>query len=204
MRTVPVMSLLVFFGTLVASLPHSGFVLALGCRSPRVFLARLFLTFCDTVEVTEGWLASNGCSRSLPLSPETLHAQLTLVATVTNGPVSLCCCHVSCHVTSRHVRSAALFLALPHSANVSLARVVMATWNADDTDSPSDSDSESSVCSSADPWGQRQPQLVNNYRVSLRRELDVSTSEANRQRAFLNRRQAFLSDYDWQDADGPQ
>lgn len=80
----------------------------------------------------------------------------------------------------------------------------MATWNADDTDSPSDSDSESSVRSSADPWGQRQPQLVNNYRVSLRRELDVSTSEANRQRAFLNRRQAFLSDYDWQDADGPQ
>ena len=79
----------------------------------------------------------------------------------------------------------------------------MTTWNAGDADSCSDSDAESSVHSSADPWGQRQAQSVNNYRVSLRRELDVSTSQANRQLAFLNRRQAFLREYDWQDADGP-
>ena len=96
-----------------------------------------------------------------------------------------------------------MFLAQPHGANVSLARVVMATWNAGDADFPSDSDGESSVHSSADPWGQGQAQSVKNYRVSLPRELDVSTSEANCQHAFLNRSQAFLSEYEWQDADAP-
>ena len=132
----------------------------------------------------EGWLASNGCSRSLLLSPETLHVELTLVATITNGRLSLClsCCHVSCRVTSCHVSSAALLPALPHAANVYLDRVVMSTWNAAEGDSSSDSDGQSSVTSSADAWGQRQAQSVNNYRVSLCRELDVSASQANRQR----------------------
>ena len=98
----PLCHCLFFLGTLVASLPHSGCVLALGSRSPWVFLARLFFwLFVTPVEVTKGWLASNGCSRSLLLSPATLHAQFTLVTTVTNRPVSLClcCCHVHCHVS---------------------------------------------------------------------------------------------------------
>ena len=42
MRTVPVMSLLVFFGPLVASLLHSGLILALGSRPPWVFFP-----FCE-------------------------------------------------------------------------------------------------------------------------------------------------------------
>ena len=77
-------------GTLVASLPHSGFLVALGSRSPCVFLARLFFPrFVMPVEVKEGWLASNSCSTPLLLSFATLHAQLTLVATVTKIKIFL-------------------------------------------------------------------------------------------------------------------
>lgn len=79
----------------------------------------------------------------------------------------------------------------------------MATWNTGEGLSSSDSEDESSVTSSADAWAQRQAQTVNAYSVSLRRELDVSNSQANRQRAFVNRREAFLREYDWQSADGP-
>ena len=92
--------------------------------------------------------------------------------------------------------------ALPHAANVYLVRIVMSTWNAAEGESSSDSDGESSLTSSADAWGQRQAQSVNNYHVSLRRELDVSASQANHQRAFVNRRKAFLNEYEWQHADG--
>lgn len=42
-RMVPVMSLLVFFGALVASLQHSGFLLALGSWPPQfLFSSRHF------------------------------------------------------------------------------------------------------------------------------------------------------------------
>ena len=94
-----------------------------------------------------------------------------------------------------------MLVALADAGNVSLARVVMATCNAADSDASSSSDGESSVCSSADAWEQRHAWSVNEYAVSLRRELDVSRSQANRQCAFENRRQAFLREYDWAGAD---
>ena len=98
---------------------------------------------------------------------------------------------------------AALLLALPDTAYVYLATVVMSTWNAAEGDSSSDSDGKSCLTSSANAWGQWQAQSVNNYTVSLRQELDVSASQANRQCAFVNRHEAFLNEYDWQHADGP-
>ena len=106
-------------------------------------------------------------------------------------------------VMSRSVMSPDLYLGLAHTANVSLPRISMATCNAQDSDSSSESGSESSVASLADSWEQQAAQSVNSYTVSLRRELDVLTSEANRQHSFVNRRQAFVSDYDWQNADAP-
>lgn len=57
------------------------------------------------MEVKEGWLDGNGCPRSLLLSPDILNVELPLVATVTNGrlSLSLSCCHFSGQVTFSHV-----------------------------------------------------------------------------------------------------
>ena len=68
-----------------------------------------------------------------------------------------------------------------------------------DTDCSSDSDSLDNV--PRDPWRRRHACTVNHYPVSLRREQDVSRSNAGRQRSLQNRRQQFLREYDFEDAD---
>ena len=98
---------------------------------------------------------------------------------------------------------AAFLRSLAHGGNLSLATVVMASMYDSDTEDSSESDAASCLQTSADAWLARQAQSVNHHSVSLRRELDVSSSQANRQTAFLNRQQAFLTEYDIQYAQSP-
>ena len=79
----------------------------------------------------------------------------------------------------------------------------MASMDGSESTCSSGSDSECSLQASADPWEACQAQSVNEYRVSLRRELDVSTSQANCECSFVNRPKAFLREYDMEDADSP-
>ena len=68
-----------------------------------------------------------------------------------------------------------------------------------DSDSTCSSDIESEDASIY-AWEARGAQAVNSYRVTFRRELDISQSQAYRQRAFVTRREAFLHEYDLDDA----
>ena len=79
----------------------------------------------------------------------------------------------------------------------------MASLDTSDTESTSGSDAESSSGGNTDPWESRDAQSINDHSVTLRRELDVSRSQANRERAFINRRKTLLGQYDLEDARAP-
>ena len=111
------------------------------------------------------------------------------------------CCHVICRLLLGNVID---LVTPPDRCVIWLDSLPMASSSSSDssssdTDCSSDSDSLDNV--PRDPWRRIHACTVNHYPVSLRREQDVSRSNASRQRSLQNRRQQFLHEYDFEDAD---
>ena len=165
---------------------------------PGCFFIGFFFRFVTPVDVREGWLASDGGCLVLLLFLALCMLDLVLLLPLLTDRLAFASAGVMSLVTL-----AVLFLVLADVGNLWLAIAVMASLDSNDTESTSGSDSESSSGANTDPWESWDAQSINNQSVTLRRELDVSRSQANRERAFVNLRETFLRQFHLEDARAP-